>query len=210
MQKIDSYLDSANLIKILNQAYPLGFTNIRLHREMIGHVYFAETGTGKYVLKLYRPYNSHQALQSIEIIQFLRTHDYPAVPIIPTKDGSLSITLAGPKGDCTGILYAYIHGKEPNLETEITNLALQTGELHSIMKNHPMPLVRRGKEFYIDRFIDMLAQLQYPPEKVNELADYGNELWGRMEKLPRGFCHGDLHSGNILQTQSRYFLFDSI
>lgn len=208
MNRLKSYADFTGLINILNATYQLGLSQIHLHREMIGHVYFAEAGTSRYVLKLYRPNNTSQALQSIEIIQYLNRQNYPVAPIIPAEDSRLHIDIAGPDGDCTGILFSYIQGKEPELETEITQIGEQTGELHKLMQEYTKPLIRRGKEFYIDRYIDILAQMNYSPERIKELSDYGSELWSRMEKLPNGFCHGDLHSGNIIQNQRNYYLFD--
>lgn len=208
MHRLDSLSDSARLVKIINDAYNLGCTGIHLHREMIGYVYFADTGKERYVLKIYRPFNTQQALQSIEIIHYLRKHDYPAVPIIPTADNRMYITLTVPEGESIGVLYAHIQGTEPNLDTEITRIGQQTAELHNLMEKYPKPLVRRGKGFFVDRYIDILKQLHYPPDKVYRLADYGCELWSRIEKLPNGFCHGDLHSGNMLQTDKEYILFD--
>jgi len=143
-----------------------------------------------------------------EILQYLNAHSYPAVPIIPTEEGQSHINLSGPDGESIGVLFPYIQGTESNLDTEITTIGRQTALLHSLMEQYPKPLVRHGKEFFIDRYIHILEQLHYPPAKVKELADYGSELWSRIEKLPPGFCHGDLHSGNMLQTAKEYILFD--
>lgn len=67
----------------------------------------------------------------------------------------------------------------------------------------------RGKEFYIDRYISILYDLDYQSGRIDELADYGLELWASMERLPAGFCHGDLHTGNMRQSGlDEYVLFD--
>jgi len=176
---------------------------------MIGIVYFVENSKRKYVLKIYRHFNTNQALQSIEIIQYLKMNNYPVVSIIPSVEGSLYFDLSLPEGRCIGILYDYIEGIEPNLKIEITDVGQQVAELHNIMEKYPHPLIKRGKEFYIDRFIIMLRKLNYSPMKIKELDEYGNELWNNIKKLPNGFCHGDLHSGNILQGKTNeYTLFD--
>jgi Ser/Thr protein kinase RdoA (MazF antagonist) len=77
------------------------------------------------------------------------------------------------------------------------------------MRDYSGDLIRRGKEFYIDRFIRLLRALSYNPVRIDELVAYGDELWSRMKRLPLGFCHGDLHTGNMLQCEpGKYILFD--
>ncbi|WP_162265442.1 phosphotransferase [Abyssisolibacter fermentans] len=209
MNKLNLYYDCDNLIKILNNCYKLNFKEIYLHREMIGCVYFAKNSRKKYVLKIYRQFNTEQALQSIEVIQFLKKNNYPVVSIIPTEVGSLYIKLNIPEGQCIGILYDYIEGIEPNFSTEITNVGQQIGELHNLMIKYPNPLIKRDKEFYIDRYVAILQKLHYSSVKIKELESYGNEIWSNIKRLPNGFCHGDLHSGNMLQTKlNKYILFD--
>lgn len=209
MNKLNSCNDCDNLIKILNNFYKLNFKEIYLHRDMIGSVYFLGNNMQKYVFKIYRQFNTDQALQSIEVIQFLRENNYPVVSIVQTDVGGSYINLNMPEGQCIGILYDYIEGIEPDLSTEITNVGQQIGELHNLMTDYSKPLIKREKDFYIDRYIEILKKLQYCSVKVKELERYGEELWSNMERLPNGFCHGDLHSGNMLQTKSnQYMLFD--
>lgn len=209
MNKLNSYYDCNDLIKKLNKFYKLNFEEIYLHRDMIGRVYFVKNSMKKYVLKIYRQFNTEQALQSIDVIQFLRKNDYPVVSIIPTEEGSLYIKLNIPEGQCIGILYDFIEGIEPNFSTEIINVGQQIGELHNLMIKYPNPLIKRGKDFFIDRFIVILQKLQYCSKKVKELEKYGEEIWSNIKRLPTGFCHGDLHSGNMLQTKlNQYILFD--
>ena len=38
---------------------------------------------------------------------------------------------------------------------------------------------------------------------------YGNELWEKVKDLPRGYCHGDMHSGNMQKTpHGKIYLLD--
>ncbi|MHB0885804.1 MAG: phosphotransferase enzyme family protein [Bacillota bacterium] len=209
MNTLSSYSDYDGLIKILNSFYSVNIEEIHLHREMIGHVYFARNRQKRFVLKLYRSFNTEQALQSVVIIEYLRKNDYPVVAIVPTEAGTPHIELTALEGQCIGVLFEYIEGSDPNLETEITSIGKQVGELHRLMETYTKPLIRRGKEFYIDRFIRDLRKLEYCPARIRELEQYGTELWASMERMPTSFCHGDLHSGNMLQTEpGQYVLFD--
>jgi len=209
VNNLNSYSDSDNILKILNSCYKLNFQEIYLHREVVGFVYFLKSSSKKYVLKLYRHFNSEQAIQSIEVIQYLKKNNYPVVSIVPTEEGSLYVKFTIPEGQCIGILFDYIEGIEPNLKTEISNIGEQAGEFHSLMDKYSEPLIKRGKEFYIDRFIEILYKIKYNPSKIKEYESYGEELWSSMERLPHGFCHGDLHTGNMLQSKEKeYILLD--
>lgn len=209
MNKLNDYSDCNNLIKILNKFYKLNFEEIYLHREVIGYVYFVKSSNKKYVLKLYRHVNSDEGRQSIEVIQYLKKLNYPVVSIVPTDEDSLYVKFTVPEGECIGILYDYIDGIELEEKEEIIEIGEQIGGFHNLMEKYPNSLIKRGKDFYIDRFIAILQKLNYNSEKVEELKRYGNELWSSMERLPRGFCHGDLHTGNMLKTKANEcILFD--
>ncbi|WP_342420560.1 phosphotransferase [Paenibacillus sp. FSL E2-0178] len=57
------------------------------------------------------------------------------------------------------------------------------------------------------RILDYLEAHSYPA--VAALEHYGNELWSRMSELPRYFCHGNLHTGNMLRdSRGQYVLMD--
>lgn len=209
MNKPTATIEPANLVTTLNALYGLSVRDIHLHRDMIGSVYYADDGAQRFVLKLYRSFNRELALQSTRVIQYLRENTYPVAPIVATAAGEPCFELSLPDGPSVGILFDFVAGTEPNLETELERLAQQVGELHCLMAEYPGPLIRRGKDFYIDRFIAGLRQLRYDPARIADLESYGDELWASMERLPHGFCHGDLHTGNILQSRpNEYVLFD--
>ena len=85
------------------------------------------------------------------------------------------------------------------------------GKLHSLMKDCPVQPVSRDKQFFIDRYIDFLCQKSYP--KISYYEKLGELLWEKVQGLPYGICHGDLHRGNLLQKKDGqiYFLdFDTV
>ena len=218
LNAITSSADTANLRDILNTCYPVCVDQIDLHRDMIGYVYIAE-GTLKkkgavgraikYILKLFRPFDTENALRSIGILQYLQQQDYPVVSIVLTRAGDSHVSIDTPRGTSIAILFDYLDGPEPDRKTEIVHLARQVGRLHKIMDTYPDPLLRRGKDFYVDRYLTILQSLDYPPSRISDLAAYGSECWSRLERLPAGFCHGDLHTGNMCQSgPGRYVLFD--
>ena len=213
MNTITSRADTARLRDILNTCYAVGIDQIHLHRDMIGYVYIAEgVAMGrakKYILKLYRPFDTENALRSIGILEYLKQQDYPVVSIVPTRAGGLHVIIDTPHGLSVAILFDYLDGPEPDLNTEINDLGRQIGRLHQVMETYSHPLLHRGRDFYIDRYLDILRALNYPLSRIVDLAAYGSECWSRLERLPTGFCHGDLHTGNMRQVSpGRYALFD--
>ena len=209
MAMIRSDVDYGNVLGIINRSYRVDVDQVDLHRDVVGRVYFAQGDAGRYVFKLYRCHHTLHALNAIDVIQYLRENHYPVVTIVPTCEGDMSITCDTPEGRCVGILFEHVPGDEPAFETEIQSIGLQVGRLHDLMKHYPHRLLGLGKPFYIDRYISILKEVAYPPNRIEELDRYGDRLWKRMERLPRGFCHGDLHSGNMLQTApGEYVLLD--
>jgi len=213
LNTIASCADIDSLSDILNTCYPIQVNQIYLHRDMIGYVYIAGSitrrGTKQYILKLYRPFDTENALRSIGILEYLRQQDYPVVSIVATREGVSHVVIDTPQGMSVAILFDYLDGPEPDLTTEIVDLARQVGKLHQVMETYPYPLPRRGKDFYVDRYLGILQALDYPPSRINDLAAYGSQCWSRIERLPIGFCHGVLHTGNMRRSApGRYVLFD--
>jgi len=112
-------------------------------------------------------------------------------PIIRTKSGSLYVQAENE----LYILYGYLEGVESDPEQDAEAIGELVGNLHRVMKNYPGELVKRNKHFYIGRYIDILRNRKYP--RAEEFFIYGEQLWDKIKGLPRGFCHGDMYSGNI-------------
>ncbi len=68
--------------------------------------------------------------------------------------------------------------------------------MHRLMDDFPDAVLQKDKPRYIDDFVSALRRDGYDPAKTRDLEEYGNELWSMVEKLPRDFCHGDMHTGN--------------
>jgi Ser/Thr protein kinase RdoA (MazF antagonist) len=209
VNSIQSPTDYPNLIEVINNRYAAAIDEIYLHRDMIGYVYFAKSSSKKFVLKLYRSFDADNAVRSTGILQYLKNQAYPAVSIVPTRENDLYCTISLISSLCIAILFDYVEGSEPNLETEMMNIGQQVGRLHRVMDKYPGLLITRGQDFYIDRYISILHELDYDSSRIEELNAYGQALWSRMARLPTGFCHGDLHTGNMIQTgSSQYVVFD--
>lgn len=194
------------LLNDLKMIYGRPFHDIAMHRDMIGYVCVVYENRKKYILKLFKSRNTEQALQSVEIMKYLAAADFPTVRIHPASTGEAYFRYHYQGEERIGVLYEYVNGREPNKRTDIPGISRQGGRLHQLMMEYPYSLHCHEKEFFIDRYIRCLAERNYP--RMDEFRDYGNLLWSRVEKLPRGFCHGDYHTGNMLLNRGKYVLFD--
>lgn len=196
-----------NLLNTLKAIYSKPFKDIQLHRDMIGYVCIVTISNKKYVLKLFRSNHKEQAKQSIQIMRYLYEAGFPTANIIPTSDGMLYFTLDVQGESRIGVLYDYITGTEPDKERDIEAIGKQTGRLHHFMQKYQANLLCHEKPFFIDRYINILNIMEYP--KTGKFKEYGDTLWSRVKSLPRGFCHGDYHTGNmLLNARGEYVLFD--
>lgn len=207
MKIYNSIPDYDSMIKYLNDIYSLNLDNIYLYRDMIGAVYFLREKDKRYVYKLYRTFDSKAAIQSTQIISYLKIKKFPVVTIIPTKQDELYSNIEMPEGNRVGILFEYIDGKEIDTKEDIFLIGKLTGEIHKLMETYNGELRVLGKEHYIDRFIRIMRDMFSEVRKIEEMDKYGNELWNNMLALPKGFCHGDLHTGNLLKTRKGEIIF---
>lgn len=196
-----------SILHVLNGLYRVTFDDIKLHRDMIGFVCFVYANKEKYVLKLFRNKHTMQALQSIEIMTYLSNSMYPTANIIVTSNGMPYFTFEDQSERRIGVLYEYIDGMEIDKTHHIYQIGKETGKLHSIMKQYNGNLCFHDKPFFIDRYIDILNEMHYP--RVESFIELGDKLWNQVTGLPRGFCHGDYHTGNMILTRDgKYGLFD--
>lgn len=191
------------MIKILNENFPICVDRLELMRDMGSSAYTAFTCNQKYFLRVLKPAFLDTALNAVDIQVFLQRRGFPVPPIIFSRKN------APYARDENGVyvLYEYIEGNETNPEQDAEAIGALAGRLHQSMKEYTGALVKRDKQFFIGRYIDILIKKQYP--RVDEFLVYGDTLWERLKDLPRGFCHGDLYSGNILKTpDGRLFVLD--
>ncbi len=195
------------LLSALKKEYIIPFEQLELLRDMMGYVCLAKAGEDKYVFKLFQEHHREQALQSVEIMTYLNNTGYPVPKIIPTLRGKRYCVIDFQNKKRIGVLYEYIQGKEPDKETDMEALGWQTGKLHKMMKTYTGQLVSHSKEFFINRYLELLSKMAYP--EAARFEEYGSRLWERVKDQPKGFCHGDYHTGNmLLGTSGKYVIFD--
>ncbi|WP_151733496.1 phosphotransferase [Paenibacillus tengchongensis] len=134
-------MEESQLLSLVNQAYALNIEQICLHRQMIGKVYELRSSSHRYVLKIYRTGRIKDALQSLQILDYLHDKGYPAVPVRRTHEEHDHIVLPGP-GWSVGILFDFVEGEVPDAKAEGASISLIS--FHVQFKGVPGQLPVRG------------------------------------------------------------------
>ena len=190
-------MDIQDILRVLNMNYDLSIHKIELFREGGNCSYIIYDKQQNYFLKIIRPPFLETSLQSMDVQMYLLSVQFPVIPIILTKSGEPYVRFTEHGNECAFVLFQYIPGDEPAPEDTEKAGAL-IGRLHQAMKDYSGSLTVKGKDFFINRYLNIMKKLQY--EKTAFFTSYGNELWERIKGLPRGYCHCDLYRGNIHKT----------
>ena len=183
-----------DLLHLLNTRYPLRFGSIEFARDSVSTAYIAFAGGQRYFLRCVKPFGVEQARAGVEVQVFLQGEGFPVPPVILTNEGVPCFEA----GERLYILYEYIEGGEVDPKKDAEALGALVGQLHRVMRGYPGVLAEHDRDFYIDRYIGILREKQYPG--ADAFAAYGEALWERMKGLPRGYCHGDMYRGNFHKT----------
>lgn len=184
------------ILELLQKNYDISMDSITFNRKGGCVSYIVNCDNEKCFLKIIDNAFLDTAIQSIDIQQYLIKNDFPVPKIINTKDNSPYFI----NENQLFVLYEYIDGVEPNLDDNAEKIGELVGKLHKLMSSYSGKLTTHHKEFFVGRYIDILRKKHYSDKKLNEYIEIGNFLWDSVKDLPYGFCHGDLHRGNLLQT----------
>ena len=199
-------MDEKILKEILEDHYGIEKPLPELLREGGGQTYIV-SGATKYLLKVIGPAFFDTARQSVSIMRYLEEKGFPVPKTILTKEGDAII-----ETECGGekklvTLMEFIDGEEPELENCAAEVGALVGRFHRLMDDYPEEPIQQDKEFFIGRYLGFLRKKNYP--RVAEYEELGECLWEKVNNLPVGICHGDLHRGNLLQSaDGKIYLVD--
>jgi Ser/Thr protein kinase RdoA (MazF antagonist) len=202
-------LEEKKILSVLTDSYNINFSTVELLRKGGCVSYSVWNENEKYFMKIIPTAFMDTAKQSLSILMYLEEKGFPSPRIIPAKNGLPYIEVDEPEGKTFWVLFDFIDGREPEEGEDVETIGALVGQLHNIMGEYKGSIPERGKEFFIDRYINILMKKNYDANKTEMFREYGDTLWERVEKLPRGFCHGDLYRGNLLKTPlGKHYLLD--
>lgn len=187
------------MINSLQENYDIGVTALQFLRDSGGTTYTFEHAGRKYFLKVMKDAFAHTARQSSAVMRYLEERGFPVPKTILAKDGRTMVEAELNGQRSALVLQEYIDGKEPDLRQRAEEVGSLVGRLHNLLQDYPGELVSQDHAFFIERYLKLLQQKNYP--RLSEYAELGKELWQRVQNQPVGNCHGDLHRGNLLETQ---------
>lgn len=204
-------MDLQFIINILNTNYHIHFDNISLLRDGPGYVCTVNSGNKRFVLKNYRNTYIERGVQSLKIMSYLNKAGYQVPAIIPTNQGLSHFYFTYEDDKRIGALFEFIVGIDPYhiAIKDASTIGRCVARMQNLMQKYTGRLVSQDRFYFVDYYIQKLYEKKYPTEKIKEFAEYGNELWEKVKTLPRGFCHGDLHTGNMILTPTKeYYIVD--
>lgn len=202
-------LKEKKMLDVLTKNYNIHFKSIELLREGGCKSYNVSNEDCKFFLKVIPSAFVDTARQSVNILRYLKEQGFSSPQVINTKNGHPYIEVNELEDRAIFVLFHYIDGQEPDEGEDIETIGMLVGQLHSIMREYKENLQEHGKEFFIDRYIDILRKKNYDVNKIEIFQEYGDYLWKRVQNLPRGYCHGDMHRGNLLKTpEGKYYISD--
>jgi Ser/Thr protein kinase RdoA (MazF antagonist) len=202
-------MEEKKILSILADSYNINFSALKLLSEGGCVSYCVWDENEKYFMKIIPSAFMDTAKQSLNILMYLEEKGFTSPHVISAKNGFPYIEVDEPGGKTFWVLFDFIEGREPEEGEDVEVIGALVGQLHSITRKYKGSLPERGKEFFIDRYINILKKKKYDTNKTKMFRQYGDTLWKRVENLPRGFSDGDMHRGNILRTSSgKYYLLD--
>ncbi len=206
MLNIDVVLDE------LNKNYFNSFTHANHIRTGGSDTYKVMSRNENYFLRIVSDAFEDTFEESIHVHQFLMNQAFHVPKIILNNQGQSFCRVLFKNKEYKFVLYEFIDGYEPEENELLENIGELLGQLHRIMDTYTGELKSRDKEFFIDRYLEVLKIKKYSESKYKKYADYGHDLWEKVKEMPVGYVHGDFHRGNLLKTKegSLYLLdFDT-
>lgn len=192
-------LTEREILTFLRPWYDVQLDDATPLRDAGSMTYAVRSGDQKLFLRVSKPAFRDTARQAADICAYLCDCRFPVPPIVRTSRGLPCVEQRTAEGDILYTLQAYIEGGDIDPQADAARLGALAGDMHRFMASYPHALIKRDKPYYIGRYLEQMRRKAYP--RVDAFDRIGERVWARVQSLPRGFCHGDLHTGNLLKTK---------
>jgi Ser/Thr protein kinase RdoA (MazF antagonist) len=220
-----STLSSKALLNTVISNYDLSLTtNITFLKRGFNDTYLFNTGTKKYILRVYK--YQWRSLASIEtelkLINTLKTNNIGvSYPIESKTENQFILSLNAPEGIRFAVLFSFAEGtnvKKLSIEQAHT-LGQEVGKIHQLTHNQSFGETAHHYDIE-EQFNKAISTLEpilkkYPEQftYITNLRTQFIELFNSIDKkeLKMGICHGDLQSENYNVSETgklTFFDFD--
>lgn len=208
------------LLNVLNDRYNIKFHTCRLWSGGINDVYNLQSETGTLYLRISHSirFTKEDFNEEVYIINTLHEHGIPACVPIADKNCEYIWEISAPEGQRYAVLFS--EAKQVNSEDNINklyNLGVMSAKLHLVSDTQNFT-VSREPLMYHQLVTHSLENLREP--LVNRKEDFeflrtsAESLWEFIsdrlvqESPYYGYCHGDIHSGNVFFNGEDPQIFD--
>ena len=193
-----SFADEDALKDYVSEIYGLPIRVFELQRDQRGALYYVYTQQKKYVFKLSHTYYKEKSVNAVNMIDYLRKRNFPAVEIIPTAKDELYISVPMPEGIRIGVLYGFIEGRAATFD-DMEEIGKTAALLHNEMSsfNGIMPRLY-DKCYVIDELPKTLRMIRFDETKIIDIERTANVIWDRIKDFPSAIVHGDFDKNNII------------
>jgi len=223
---LQSLLCPNDLAVLLHRQYGLDqHCRVQLYRAGMSDVYWIHTSNKPYVVKIYHHGEEHwrRARVSSYALRLFRERGLPVPHLIANRNGEEITTIQSAEGDRALIVYEAVEGEVPNeLHADHSyQFGISAARIHQAIESvKPHKDLRPINAHHLLQKAVHQLECYFPhrPEDIEFLRTFAENLWTDVERmLPEtapefGFCHGDLHTGNAILTESgeiALFDFDS-
>lgn len=217
-----SVLSSQGLIENVLSAYDLGpVLDMQFYMQGINDTYLVTAGAGKYVLRVYAPGLRTPSDINFEVdaLNYLQEKGEAVAAPIADQSGKFLQFVAAPEGKRVAVLFQFAPGKARDYAGTGFESPYAYGKavacLHAAaagFRSHHERHALNSIHLVSDPIALLASRFRY---KADDLAYLGN-LADRLKEwlktnspnLETGFCHGDLHGGNVHLDRDKFTFFD--
>ncbi|MEM9949738.1 MAG: phosphotransferase [Cyanobacteria bacterium P01_D01_bin.36] len=185
----------------------LKFLNIGLNDTYVAQV----VGGKKYILRIYRAnWRSHsEVAYEIEVLNYLGRQGTPVAQPIRRKDGRFIQPLEAIEGKRYAVLFAYALGTPLTYEEDDNARSFNYGKVAAKIHSSSQDFSSAHTRFSLD----LNHLMEEPLVSIGPMLSHRSDDWQYLQKLAdvirdcfaafpsseleKGFCHGDLHGGNV-------------
>lgn len=205
-----SQLDTKALLKAMNERYEVNVENCRLWNPGVNDVYILWTNIGTLYLRVSHAarYSQNDYEEEIFIINTLHKFGIPAATPIADKNDNYLWEIHAPEGTRYAVLFHEArHTTTDRRENQLYNMGVMAAKIHEISDEQKFNVSREPIEWHqlvehpLERIIESFVERQADYEFLKTSS---KSLWEFIErKLPKkapyyGYCHGDMHGGNVI------------
>lgn len=218
-----SILNPSHIKQLIQKNYRLQNPRVTLfHNGFRNQSYFVNANEKQYLLKVYdHGFKSRATLTGI--YQFLKTCDKSGLKVslpITLISEDILLLIDAPEGERYAVLYEYLPAAQQNAATirsiDCQSFGKLAARLHLFADSFPYQ--ESIEDLTMHQILDeplqvITSHLGNRHRITREVSQIATEIKSAFRTLTiqtstYGICHGDLHIGNVLQTQNQLALID--